>query len=478
MKDKLTALEKYIEVYHLVGTDPIDFDSLFQKVKDANLAKSYNTNKSKAEAPFKGECPMLEVKDNKTSLDIASFRTFIEDLCKYVGTDAAVLFTGPAPAPKGRKGEDPLAVKVPNNVENPQFAEYKKRNTELKNEVAALKTEKEELQKQLLKIKSENILAVMTEPVVRIDTACVVGKDVKEDIFLHNVSDIFPGERDCSKTGGRRESFYRKDDDKNHLLSVENAKSRIAGLLCRCKFFEKLLGDCENLEKKKSVKGEITSERISANRKKSIELLLADKTLCNQAKLALYAGWHEYHGTELEDLLNYAGDHGLNAEYVIRLLEMPNVANNYENVRGFLRQICKASEARMKREAAKELIAGEWFVVAEYNDRPCRFQMLPMDELISFERYLKQGLYSEAVAELDKLLGTYRKSAFLDDDPEKKLVVKSAGFHEVNDDYYADASEMIHQYEALTGINANVPIEDDSTSDDFKEYEEGKDGSK
>ena len=32
MKDKLTALEKYIEVYHLVGTDPIDFDSLFQKV--------------------------------------------------------------------------------------------------------------------------------------------------------------------------------------------------------------------------------------------------------------------------------------------------------------------------------------------------------------------------------------------------------------------------------------------------------------
>ena len=141
MKDKLTALEKYIEVYHLVGTDPIDFDSLFQKVKDANLAKSYNTNKSKAEAPFKGECPMLEVKDNKTSLDIASFRTFIEDLCKYVGTDAAVLFTGPAPAPKGRKGEDPLAVKVPNKVENPQFAEYKKRNTELKNEVAALKTE-------------------------------------------------------------------------------------------------------------------------------------------------------------------------------------------------------------------------------------------------------------------------------------------------------------------------------------------------
>ena len=48
---------------------------------------------------------------------------------------------------------------------------------------------------------------------------------------------------------------------------------------------------------------------------------------------------------------------------------MPNVANNYENVRGFLRQVCKASEVRMKREAAKELIAGEWYVVAEYNNK-------------------------------------------------------------------------------------------------------------
>ena len=79
---------------------------------------------------------------------------------------------------------------------------------------------------------------------------------------------------------------------------------------------------------------------------------------------------------------------------------------------------------------------------------------------------------------MNKLLGTYRKAAFLDDDPEKKLVVKSAGYKEVDDDYYAEASEMIHQYEEVSGMDANLPIEEDTTSDDFTEYEEDKNGNK
>ena len=193
-------------------------------------------------------------------------------------------------------------------------------------------------------------------------------------------------------------------------------------------------------------------------------------------KLALYAGWHEYHGTEREDLLNYAGDHCLDANYVIRLLEKPDVANNYQNVRGFLRQACKASEARMKREAAKELIAGEWFVIAEYNGKPCRFQMFPVEELLYFEKLLRKGLYPKAVLEIDKLLGTYKKSAFVDADPEKELVVRSAGYMDLDAEYYAEASKMIHQYEEMSGIDANVPIEEDGSSDDFKEYEEGSHG--
>lgn len=475
MEEKLTTLEKYGYIYHMVGMNPITRKELREKIKKDSPKMSETTLKKYSDAPFDGAYPMFVVKEDKATLDITAFRSFIEELCKYVGTDAAVLFTGPAPAPGGRKGDNPQIAKVPNKAENPQIINERKKNTELSKQIADLEKQIEELRLENQKIIADSVLANMSKE-VNISTVRVFGKAVEEDIFLHNVSDVLGEVRDVSKVGGIRQSFYVKDSDKTKELTVQNARSKMAEILFKSKFFEKLFHDSCAYEKKVSGKVDITATQMDANRRKSIELLLSDDKLSNRAKLALYAGWHEYHGTEMEDLLNYAGDHCLDANYVIRLLEKPDVANNYQNVRGFLRQACKASEARMKREAAKELIAGEWFVIAEYNGKPCRFQMFPVEELIYFEKLLRKGLYLKAVVEIDKLLGTYKKSAFVDADPEKELVVRSAGYMDLDAEYYAEASRMIHQYEEMSGIDANVPIEDDGSSDDFKEYEEGSHG--
>ena len=459
----------------MVGMNPITRKELREKIKKDSPKMSETTLKKYSDAPFDGAYPMFVVKDDKATLDITAFRSFIEELCKYVGTDAAVLFTGPAPAPGGRKGDNPQIAKVPNKAENPQILIERKKNTELSKQIADLEKQIEELRIENQKIVADSVLANMSKE-VNISTVRVFGKAVEEDIFLHNVSDVLGEVRDVSKAGGIRQSFYVKDSDKTKELTVQNARSKVAEILFRSKFFEKLFRDSCAYEKKVSGKVDITASQMDANRRKSIDLLLSDDKLSNRAKLALYAGWHEYHGTEMEDLLNYAGDHCLDANYVIRLLEKPDVANNYQNVRGFLRQACKASEARMKREAAKELIAGEWFVIAEYNGKPCRFQMFPVEELLYFEKLLRKGLYPKAVLEIDKLLGTYKKSAFVDADPEKELVVRSAGYMDLDAEYYAEASKMIHQYEEMSGIDANVPIEEDGSSNDFKEYEEGSHG--
>ena len=475
MEEKLTTLEKYGYIYHMVGMNPITRKELREKIKKDSPKMSETTLKKYSDAPFDGAYPMFVVKDDKATLDITAFRSFIEELCKYVGTDAAVLFTGPAPAPGGRKGDNPQIAKVPNKAENPQILIERKKNTELSKQIADLEKQIEELRLENQKIVADSVLANMSKE-VNISTVRVFGKAVEEDIFLHNVSDVLGEVRDVSKVGGIRQSFYVKDSDKAKELTVQNARSKVAEILFRSKFFEKLFRDSCAYEKKVSGKVDIKASQMDANRRKSIDLLLSDDKLSNRAKLALYAGWHEYHGTEMEDLLNYAGDHCLDANYVIRLLEKPDVANNYQNIRGFLRQACKASEARMKREAAKELIAGEWFVIAEYNGKPCRFQMFPVEELLYFEKLLRKGLYPKAVLEIDKLLGTYKKSAFVDADPEKELVVRSAGYMDLDAEYYAEASKMIHQYEEMSGIDANVPIEEDGSSDDFKEYEEGSHG--
>lgn len=354
MEEKLTTLEKYGYIYHMVGMNPITRKELREKIKKDSPKMSETTLKKYSDAPFDGAYPMFVVKEDKATLDITAFRSFIEELCKYVGTDAAVLFTGPAPAPGGRKGDNPQIAKVPNKAENPQILIERKKNTELSKQIADLEKQIEELRLENQKIVADSVLANMSKE-VNISTVRVFGKAVEEDIFLHNVSDVLEEVRDVSKVGGIRQSFYVKDSDKAKELTVQNARSKVAEILFRSKFFEKLFYDSSAYEKKVSGKVDITATQMDANRRKSIELLLSDDKLSNRAKLALYAGWHEYHGTEMEDLLNYAGDHCLDANYVIRLLEKPDVANNYQNIRGFLRQACKASEARMKREAAKEL---------------------------------------------------------------------------------------------------------------------------
>lgn len=472
MVEKMQSLQKYFGTYQSIGNETITREELSKRLKSLYARTAAN---EKAKEALEGNVPMLIVKDDKVSIDYGEVRGLVEGLCKMFGTDAAVLFTGPAPAPGGRKGDNPQIAKVPNKADNPQIINERKKNADLKKQLLEAECQIEALKQENQKLRANSILANM-EKKVDISTVRVFGKAVEEDIFLHNVSDILGECKEVSKVGGTRSSFYVADEDSAKSLTVQNARSKIAEVLLRSKFFEKLFQDSSAYEKKINGKVDTSVEQMNANRRQSIELLLADNKLSNRAKLALYAGWHEYHGTEMEDLLNYAGDHCLDANYVIRLLEKPDVANNYQNVRGFLRQACKASEARMKREAAKELIAGEWYVIAEYNGKPCRFQMFPVEELLVFEKLLRKGLYPKAVLEIDKILGTYKKTAFVDCDPEKELVVRNAGYQYLDDDYYSEAAKMIHQYEEMTGIDANVPIDEDCTSDDFKEFEEASHG--
>lgn len=58
----------------------------------------------------------------------------------------------------------------------------------------------------------------------------------------------------------------------------------------------------------------------------------------------------------------------------------------------------------MKRETARELIAGDWCVIAEYNGKPCKFQMVPVNELVKFRYALEKSVYGIAAVQLEKML--------------------------------------------------------------------------
>lgn len=477
--DILKSLQTYAKVYSSIGTVPKSREEIRSSLKGFKDQQSNNTIRNHLNDTFDGKLPLITVKDEKAVIDVAELRSFIEGLCKTLGTDASILFTGPVPAPKGRKDSDAQIPSIDGVQPSPamvnmkkSLAEAVKKEKELNDKLVQKEQEITDLKR---KIQEDVTKAIITEADKKIVVVSGISSEPEEifrrDFFLDKPSQIVDIPKTIGKSGGERESFYKILSSTQLALTTKMYCKRIAERLCKSKFFENRFKDVEKL-----LRNDATEEEIHDNRKKSIQLIMKDGDMSNQMKLALYAGWHEYHGTEMEDLLNFAGDHVIDANYVISLLEHPKEYNNYENVRGFLRQAIKASEARMKRETARELIAGDWCVVAEYNGKPCKFQMVPVNELVMFRHALEKNAYGIAAVQLEKMLAVVRSATFEDSNPDKKLIVKDSKVRQPDDEYFNEATAMIHEAEKDLEQDIHTSIDEESVMDDFAESEVKQDG--
>lgn len=104
--DIVKSLQTYAKVYTSVGSAPKSRDEVRTALNGYKNKQSDNTIRNHLEYTFSGKLPLMKIKDEKVSIDEVELRNFIEGLCKSLGTDAAILFSGPAPAPKGRKETD------------------------------------------------------------------------------------------------------------------------------------------------------------------------------------------------------------------------------------------------------------------------------------------------------------------------------------------------------------------------------------
>ena len=100
----------------------------------------------------------------------------------------------------------------------------------------------------------------------------------------------------------------------------------------------------------------------------------------------MYAMNSQYHNTNIERPLNYAGQFCMNAEYPITILEDPDTCGTYENTIAFLDKFASPSEFKMKLDFARELIEGKWYIMGEYNGRETKFQLVPIDEFNELRR--------------------------------------------------------------------------------------------
>lgn len=472
-QDILAKLKNYPEIYYHVARGKRTKADLSNALKEeGNRAES--TIYEHVGKVFKGNYPLLKVEGDTIVLDEDAAKEFI--LCIGSCFDINLVEVPKLKNKSQISRMDDLKEEEITGT-SPQFKKIQKENARLRTTVKQQGEKIKVLEERLIKAETGAIISSMDKS-VKIETVESEPVDaLQKAYFMDHPGDLLDVPKLLSHYGGVRSSFYVPNADEDAELSEERYKKRMGKILFGGKILEKICKLQEEFRKSKCMEenktrdGSLVSDKeIYKKRLEAINELLHDEKLPNQVKLGIYASCYEYRGTEMEELLEYAGTLGLDANYVIRLLERPMDFHNYHNIRSYLSQGRKSSEAMIKMQTVKELIAGDFFVRAEYCGKMCKFQMVPVDELIEFRKLLDGAEFSEAKKKISKIIGNKEES-----DPQ--LDESQVEEKEQSDEaYYEQVTSMIHEFEKNAGVNVHEKVDEDIALDDFAEGGGTEDG--
>lgn len=375
------------------------------------------------------------------------------------------------------------------------------RYEEKKERIRELTSEKMQLVQELRK-------AELEQKVMFVGALEMVPKPEDDGLMLLDRSIVnLDIEKSICKFGGKRASFYEVVEDDpdhpqfdekgqipGHELNQENYMLRIARSVMPDLFFKSWAADNQvekefqrthgvvmkeskakqqARDKADQSKSEIqkhTEERLRKN-KISIQTIVNDDRMTDQMKLQMYARFSDYHGTDMERLINYAAQYGVGAKWFIQVLEDADICDNYENIRDCLRMFLQQSDFHKKLELVQELLDGTWTVKVEYEGKPTAFAFVPVSEINEIRTCLKlppskftnKDLY--LFKEEDKKQSRKRQAPAKEKTVPKEVEVKPA---------LVKAPDFVATYSFKEG-EQDMDAEDfglDEQAVDFEEYEE------
>ena len=490
-KETVKLVAHFYEIYSYICHEARSRDECTAYITDV-LKMPKSSSYKFINSLFEGKAPMTVIENEMISLDVWQFREFMEKFGAGIHEDSYKILSGPAPAPKGKNAESEIGKVTTTESPivqdlNKKLKDAKAKLSRAKKDMAALEEQHQKemdelraaMEKELSDVcfrlmdkTSEQILANMDCKVLVTPSIKSVPKEVLAmDFFLDDPAKTLDIPWLLSKYGGQRDSMYEVVDGEDKKLDITTHINKVGRALFKTDIFKRRVADesrlrlvdagtAREVDMPYIKRRKISGAEIYENRLRTINEILTNPALSNQQKLAFYAGWSEYKGTEFAEYLELAGDMGLDAASVVKLLENPGEHNNYHNVRAFLLQSLKSSEARIKREAVKELICGEWYVEAEYGGKVCRFQMMPVDEIVAFKQAIENLHFDEAIRRAHNLIGVERVALFQDDDATKQLFVERKKTEkEVSIEREQTAIERMHQINEDSGVDVHVPVD-------------------
>ena len=444
MGNGLGNIEDYANIYSYVVKGSKTSDQL----KDY-LVKQKGVLKKTADSQIKkikeGNFAFLDYADEKISFNYEAFLAALDGMGRLLNYNIT------AEPVKKKKPEDEIAVITSGHSKN--YRNERTRANGLETANKKLEAEFNQMQKELKSLAALQITTCMDKKVVALQSVKSEPTEALEEDGFLAMSDasLASGE---SKSWGTLAGIYEADTSSENELSESNYIKRICNFFKHSKFFEKRCQVNSNKNRENE-----PVKAIDKGREEIVNQLL-NNNIPNQAKLATYALWYFHDDLEMEHLLKLAGQYGINANYVIQLLENPNGQMNYKTVRAFLQQAMSSSEVRIKKEAAQELLCGDWVVVADYCGKPCHFKLMPVEELAEFRKILETYDLADASELLKKLTETKTTCGPTDHKLENRSVQKED----------IEAPEFIHEVEQVEDVHA--PIDEEATFEHFAEQED------
>lgn len=440
MGNGLGNIEDYENIYSYVVKGSKTSDQLKDYLVNQKgvLKKTANSQVKKIK---EGSFAFLDYADEKIFFNHEAFLAAIDGMGRLLNYNIT------AEPMKKKKPEDEIAVITSGHSKN--YRDERTRANGLETANKKLEAEFNQMQEELKSLAALQITTCMDKKVVALQSVKSEPTEaLSEDGFLA-ASDSGDG-----KARGTLAGIYEADTSSENELSESNYIKRICSFFRHSKFFEKR---CQVNSNKNHENEPVKA--IDKGREEIINQLL-NNNIPNQAKLATYALWYFHDDLEMEHLLNLAGQYGINANYVIQLLENPNGQMNYKTVRAFLQQAMSSSEVRIKKEAAQELLRGDWVIVADYCGKPCHFKLMPVEELAEFRKILE----TYELADASELLKKLTKIKTTCGPSDHKLENQSFQKEDI------EAPAFIH--EAGLAEDVHAPVDEEAAFEHFAEQED------
>lgn len=437
--DRLKQAMDYSDVFNIIANGTSDMEDLDAELKD----KATNSSALQRRRKWLSDTPAyLTIEDGQISFDVEALAQDLSELRNLVIPDGF-----DSDGAQEMEAEIAMLKRQVDDLTS-ELQEYSQKITQQEGYISKLKSE--------LSTKTGSSLKSELERKVLVASSISVGPKVHttDECFLVDPDDLLDVDACVARYGGELDSFYNEipTDEANtgfepgHELTERNHALRTMKTVGTRRFFEKRIKDNAVAKATESRVGQLfpahgdgKSERqkerdkILRSRFISLNNIIKSDRLTNQEKLMMYAMNSEYHNTNVERLLTYAGAHCINANYLIYILEDPDICTTYENTVAFLSQFADASEYRMKLNLARELIEGKWYITADYNGHMTKFQLVPIEEFNELRKAVGLPVSKFSYKEEDD------DDPFPDDEDEEEEVPEKPDFVEsIGSGSYAD----------------------------------------